>query len=76
MGLLKTCNECLRQNQIRAKLAKKLQVSTEQELAKARHLRISEFTPRELMAELKRKGYEFTMKYTEVHVIDSKDIKL
>lgn len=75
MGIHKTCRECLRKKQLEGKEAKRKGENIEKELAKAKHLRISEFTPRELMGELKRRGYEFTMKYTEVHVIDSKDIK-
>lgn len=36
----------------------------------ARHLRIHDFTPRELMEELYRRGYEGTLRITETHTID------
>lgn len=36
----------------------------------ARHLRIHEFTPRELMEELSRRGYTGKLEYTETKVID------
>jgi len=32
--------------------------------------RLSEFTPRELMLELKRRGYEGELAFVEVHKID------
>ena len=36
----------------------------------ARHLRIHEFTPRELMEELARRGYKGKLEYVETKVID------
>lgn len=42
--------------------------------AEKRNLCLSDFTPRELMAELKRRGYEFEMTYTEVRKISSKTL--
>ena len=42
--------------------------------AEKRNLCLSDFTPRELMQELKRRGYEFEMTYTEVHTISSKTL--
>ena len=36
----------------------------------ARSLRLRDFQPRELMIELKRRGYEGTLTYTEVKTID------
>lgn len=76
LGLLKTCNECMCKHQKEAKLSKKLSRLKEDEVEKARVMRLSDFTPRELMCELKRRGYEFKMEYTEVHVINSKDIEI
>lgn len=32
--------------------------------------RLKDFTPRELMEELKRRGYEGKLTYTETHIID------
>ena len=76
LGRYQTCNECLRQNQIKAKLEKKLAKMTEKDVTEARSMRLKDFTPRELMAELKRRGYKFKMEYVETHVIDSKDIEI
>lgn len=42
--------------------------------AEKRNLCLSDFTPRELMQELKRRGYEFEMTYTEVRTISSKTL--
>ena len=42
--------------------------------AEKRNLCLSDFTPRELMQELKRRGYEFEITYTEVHKISSKTL--
>ena len=37
---------------------------------KVKVMRLSDFTPRELMTELKRRGYEGKLTYVETHVID------
>lgn len=39
-----------------------------------KEMRLKDFTPRELMQELKRRGYEFEMTYVEVHKISSKTL--
>jgi hypothetical protein len=49
---------------------KKVNRNLEEELANARKLRLADFTPRELMQELKRKGYEGKLTYVETHTID------
>jgi hypothetical protein len=38
--------------------------------AENRQLCLADFSPRELMAELKRRGYEGKLVYTETHTID------
>jgi hypothetical protein len=38
--------------------------------AENRQLCLADFTPRELMAELKRRGYEGKITYVETHTID------
>lgn len=76
LGLLRTCKECISKHQSRARLDKKIAKMKGEELENAKKARLSDFTPRELMAELKRRGYEFTMEFTETHVINSKDIKI
>ena len=76
LGLLKTCKECVRNHQIQSKLDKKIARIQDNEVENAKKARLADFTPRELMAELKRRGYKFTMEYIETHVINSKDIEI
>ena len=74
LGRLQTCKECVRRNQVAGHMNKKMAVKKSNEIEEARTARLQDFKPRELMAELKRRGYEFVMKYAEVHVIDSKTL--
>ena len=76
LGLLKTCKECVRQHQVKARLDKKIAMLQSDEVEKTKKMRLADFTPRELMAELKRRGYKFKMEYVETHIIDSKDIEI
>ena len=69
IGICKECNSKHRSEAATHRASKK-QRSIENELANAKNMRLSEFTPRELMAELKRRGYEGTLTYVETHVID------
>lgn len=71
LGVHKTCKECTKKHQKEGHANKKLAEMAQADLAKARNLRLCDFTPRELMVELKRRGYKFRMEYTETHVIDS-----
>ena len=68
----KICNECV---QTKFKETKNKGVADEykrleDELKKARQLRIHEFTPRELIEELKRRGYTGKLSFVETHIID------
>lgn len=74
-GYIGICKECNSSNRRAGQLRKNAASSLAEELKKAKNLRLSEFTPRELMCELKRRGYEFTMEYVERHVINSKDLE-
>lgn len=76
LGRLKTCKECTRKHQIETRLDKKIAKLKEKDAIDARSLRLKDFTPRELMAELKRRGFKFTMEYVETHVINSNDIEI
>ncbi len=65
------CNGCVKESY---KIRKKKDAERVQsEIESARYLKLKDFTPRELMVELKNRGYSFTMKYEEVIVrtIDS-----
>lgn len=76
LGRFKTCDSCVNLNHKKAIAEKKSATQAKCEADKARKMRLADFTPRELMAELKRRGYKYKMEYTETHVIDSKDIEI
>ena len=67
-----TCTECACQKmrETKQKQAEKLQEVTTNKLQDARNLRLKDFTPRELMEELARRGYEGKLTYTEIRTID------
>lgn len=73
-GHTSVCKECNSKN--RKVAAQKRQQLKQQavDAANARALRLQDFTPRELMQEIKRRGYEFEITYTEVHTISSKTL--
>lgn len=66
------CTECatnkLRENKQKRIDEQKLKVETMR--AETRQLCLADFLPRELMAELKRRGYDGTLTYVETHTID------
>ena len=74
IGRLKTCKECVRQRQIEGRNKRKAEIQHTNDIDKARQLRISDFTSRELMTELKRRGYEGKLHFVEVHEIDLSNI--
>lgn len=71
-GLRNTCKECMAKNAAASRKKKKSDELEDlrRQLQEARTLRLSDFQPRELMIELKRRGYEGTLTYTEVRMID------
>lgn len=75
-GRLKTCKDCVRKRQSEGHARQREKEKKMAEYRDARTLRLHDFNPRELMAELKRRGYKFKMEYTETHIIDSKDIEI
>ena len=70
------CTECISalQKAGRAKNKAEKKKSQQDLVEDAKKMRLSEFTPRELMQELKRRGYEGELTYTEVHKIKLEDI--
>lgn len=66
------CKECVaatrRQNQATKKAA--AATDAEHQVLNARNLRIHDFTARELMEELARRGYRGKLEYVETKVID------
>ena len=69
-GATNVCKECNTKNRSNGQKKRKALQQQAVDAVNARNLRLEDFTPR----ELKRRGYEFTMKYTEVHTIDSKTL--
>ena len=66
------CEDCMkeRQREGRAKRKQQKALSHAEEVEQARNLRLRDFTPRELMEELNRRGYTGKLKFVEVHEID------
>ena len=71
-GRVNVCTECatqkLREN--KQKRINEQKQKVEDMRAETRQLCLADFTPRELIAELKRRGYEGTLTYVETHTID------
>lgn len=73
---LHICKECMQGRQKEGRQKRKermaqLEIKRTQDI---RNMRLSDFTPRELMVELKRRGYKFTAEITVTNVIDSDNL--
>ena len=64
-GIVQVCRDCVRE---------KRNNTIEKRRLSQRALSLADFQPRELMAELKRRGYEGTLTFTETHIIDISNI--
>lgn len=60
-GVSQVCRECAR---------KKRHETIAKRYVAQRASSLADYTPRELISELKRRGYEGTITFTETHVID------
>ena len=71
-GYVSVCNECDKQHRAENRQARidKAKQKVEDVRAENRQLCLADFTPRELMAELKRRGFEGKITYVETHTID------
>jgi ribosome-binding protein aMBF1 (putative translation factor) len=71
-GYVSVCNECDKQHRAENRQARidKAKQKVEDVRAENRQLCLSDFSPRELMLELKRRVYEGKLVYTETHTID------
>lgn len=70
MGITHVCKECVT-NRKRSKREENKQLKQQvQDAVKARSLRLKDFTPRELMQELKERGYDGKLKYVRVEEVD------
>lgn len=71
LGVTNVCRDCRKKKYNETIAKRKKNKSLEEELANAKILRLQDFTPRELLQELKRRGYEWTsMRYVEIKNID------
>ena len=71
-GRVSVCTECAT-NKLRENKQKRIdeqKQKVEDVISETRQLCLADFTPRELMAELKRRGYEGKLNYVETHTID------
>jgi len=69
-GYTSVCKSCNTHNRVMAAEKRKTQKQQAIDALNARQLRLHDFEPRELMAELKRRGYEGKLTYVETHTID------
>lgn len=73
-GLSKICKDC-NGKRIKAAHERNKRISElEKSIVDAKALRLKDFTPRELMEELARRGYRGKLTYTQVHEIDLNNI--
>lgn len=71
-GVVSVCNECDKQHRAENKQSRinRAKQKIEDVRAENRQLCLADFTPRELMEELFRRGYRGKLEYTETHTID------
>lgn len=75
---ISVCKSCMSKKRVEGHERRKAERKNEAEaqIQALKTARLSQFTPRELMTELKRRGFEFQMKFTEtvVRTISSADL--
>ena len=69
-GVTNYCSECHKKRAVEGKQERKRLQQQAVDALNARNLRLADFSPRELMTELYRRGFEGTLKYTKVETID------
>ena len=71
-GYVSVCLDCDKKHRAEKRQARidEQKKKVEDLRAENRKLCLSDFEPRELMEELKRRGYEGNLTYTETHTID------
>lgn len=65
LGVLKTCRECIGKKHVESHQRKKKAAEHQTTIEDARKLRLKDFTPRELLAELKDRGYKWEKMWVE-----------
>lgn len=74
LGRRNTCNDCVTKKIVKTKECKKQAKENLQQVQDARTLRLSDFTPREMMQELRRRGYIGKLYYTITQTIDLENL--
>lgn len=74
LGRRNTCNDCVTKKIVKTKECKKQAKENLQQVQDARTLRLSDFTPREMMQELRRRGYIGKLYYTITKTIDLENL--
>ena len=71
-GYVSVCNECDKQHRAENRQARidKAKQKVEDVRAENRQLCLADFEPRELMEELRRRGFEGHLTYTKTYTID------
>lgn len=77
-GPLNTCKQCVKEAKQRTRAEKKNVSDLEKALEEAKQMRLADFSQREMLAELKRRGYRLKGTLTEVKVknIDTDNIEV
>lgn len=70
LGVSSVCKECANEKKRNKREETKRLQKQAADALNARNLRLSDFTPRELMEELKRRGYDGTITYTRTETIE------
>lgn len=69
-GVTSCCKECHTRRMVEGRKRSKEIKQRLNDAENSKRLRLADFTPRELIEELKRRGYEGKLTYVETHTID------
>ena len=70
LGRTAVCKDCANKHRRDSRLGRREVDELKERLESAKALKLSDFTPRELMAELKRRGFDGKITYTRIETID------
>lgn len=75
-GIVSVCMDCDKKHRAEKRQARidEQKKKVEDVRAENRQLCLADFSPRELMEELKRRGYRGKLEYVETHVVDLEKI--